>query len=82
MGSLKFNKHIYIITTIAVYTLIGFMPTFRIKLTPPVEMSPSAGRLYYFFHNFTSNWGFKIILALIIAAIISVLICKSKNTES
>lgn len=79
MGSLKFNKYVFFITTIVAYTLTGFIPAFRIKLAPPIEMSLRDGRLYYFFQNFVHNWGFKIIIAFIIAAIASAFVSKSRS---
>lgn len=76
MGRLKINKYIFLITTFVAYTFIGLMPAFRVKLAPPVEMSKYQGDLYYFYENFTHNWGLKITIAFIVAAIVSPLISK------
>jgi len=61
---------------LAVYILIGMTPWFRIKLAPPVEMSEFNGMIYYSYQNFFNNWGFKVITALIIATLVSLIIRK------
>ncbi|WP_315120864.1 hypothetical protein [uncultured Clostridium sp.] len=73
---MKINKCVFLITMLTVYILIGMTPWFRIKLAPPVEMSEFNGMIYYFYHNFIHAWGFKVIVALIIATIVSLIIRK------
>ncbi|WP_315119822.1 hypothetical protein [uncultured Clostridium sp.] len=73
---MKINKYVFLITMFTVYILIGMAPWFRIKLAPPVEMSEFNGRMYYFYNNFIHAWGFKVIVALIIATIVSLIIRK------
>jgi hypothetical protein len=82
MGRLRVNKYVFSITMFVVYTLIGFVPSFRVKLAPLVEMSKYKGKLYYFFENFTHNWGFKITITFIVAAILSVLISKIRRIKN
>lgn len=73
---LKINKFVFLVTMCLVYILIGMIPGFKIKLVPPVEMSQFNGMIYYFYHNFTNDWRFKVIAALIIATIVSLIIRK------
>jgi len=76
MGRLKINKYVFLITMFIVYVLIGMTPWFRIKLAPPVEIPEFNGIIYYFYYNFIYAWGFKIIVALIIATIVNLIIRK------
>lgn len=71
---MKISKCVFLITAFVVYILIGITPWFRIKLAPLVEMPEFNGMAYYFYHNFINNWGFKVIAALTIATIVSLII--------
>ena len=73
---LKINKYIFIIITSIVYIFIGFVPVFKIKLAPLVEMSEYEAGRYYFLENFAHNWELKLMVALVIAIMVSVLLRK------
>lgn len=75
---LKTNKCIFMIITSIVYTSLGFIPAFKIKLAPLVEMSKYEAGRYYFRENFTHNWELKLMVALIIAIMVGILLRKRK----
>jgi len=75
---LKINKYVLLITTLIVYIMVGFIPSFRIKLAPLVEMSQLDGKIYYFYENFIHNWEFKLVISLIIVTILGILLSKNK----
>jgi hypothetical protein len=61
------------------YILISYIPQFMIKLAPLVQNPEVSGGMYYFYNNLFHQWGYKIVVSLIIAAIVSVLINKMRR---
>jgi hypothetical protein len=64
----------FIIITFTVYTLIGYIPGFMIKLAPPLDMPPFNAKIYYFVENFKKIWHLKLIVALIVALLLTVIL--------
>ena len=78
----KINKYLLVFTTLVVYTLIGFIPFFRIKLAPVAETTVVNDGTNYFIENFVHNWGFKLIISIIIGVAVSMLVSRSKKTKN
>ena len=71
----KINKYFFI-PLFVIYILIGYIPGFMIKYAPLVGTSKIQGTIDYFLNNFIHNWGFKLIVALIVVVAVNVLMNK------
>ena len=79
---MKINKYLFVFATLVVYTLINFIPSFRIKLAPLVETTGINDGTNYFFENFIHNWGVKLIIAIIIGIAVSMLVSMLVNRKN
>lgn len=70
---MRVNRYLFVLATLVVYTLLGLIPSFRIKLAPLAATTGVDDGSSYFLENFIHNWDFKLITAIVIATVVSML---------
>lgn len=79
---MRINKCLSILATLVVYTLINFLPSFRIKLAPVADTTSINDGINYFCQNFIHNWQVKLIIAIIMGVVVSILISMVSNRRN
>lgn len=75
------HRYLFVFSTLVVYTLIGFLPSFRIKLAPMAETIGVDDGTSYFPENLIHNWSFKLITAIVITIVLNMLANRRKITK-
>ena len=74
-------KKLFFVSFLLTYTLLGYIPAFRIKYASAVDATKTQSFIEYFIHNLLHNWIFKVIVALAIAMIVNFIVQKVRHSK-